>query len=195
MDKLAEQIFRVFNHLAREIQIYFLSGFVVFAQGLFIDHFYFNGALLLYLNKNDFIWLSVALFYITGQFLMGVYYIVFEMTNLETWINNKLKFNYKIQAKLLPKLYMKDRDMYLHFVERYIILTMMRTTLCSACLISFIINASFLFIVPHIWQTKLLLLISGIGIVVFYLLAIKTEKDYAGRIDSLNDTPVVPEPE
>ena len=45
MDKAIEQVFKAFNHLAREIQVYLFSGVVIAVNALIIDYFYYNSTL------------------------------------------------------------------------------------------------------------------------------------------------------
>jgi len=42
MENVADQIFKTFHHIAREVQIYFLSGFLVLMNCLLLDSLYFD---------------------------------------------------------------------------------------------------------------------------------------------------------
>lgn len=186
MDKAIEQIFKAFNHLAREIQVYLFSGFIIATNIAIIDYFYFNLSILTFVRNNSLEIPVCVLLYIFGQFSMAFYYVIIELSKFDKKINKLLKISYTVNSKVLPKIYKNDPELYVRFIERYIILLMMRWTLSAACSISFIINIILVFIKPIHWQFVLTTIIFGIAAVFFYLISVRTEKDYADRIESLN---------
>jgi hypothetical protein len=187
MDKAIEQIFKVFNHLAREVQIYLFSGLLVAINVLAIDHLYFQSSLLTFIQKNSLVVPAAIVLYLIGQFCMAFYYVILEMPKLDMKISKFFKFDFQVDSKVLPKLYSKDTEVYIHFVERYIILSMMRWTLSAACFINFITDIAVLAIKDFRWQLLLALIIFASGAFFFFLLTTKTESDYARRINSLKE--------
>ena len=190
MDKTIEQIFKAFNHLAREVQIYLFSGLVVGTNVIVIDYFYYQSTLLTFIRTNALAIPIIIVLYILGQFCMALFYAILEWKKFDEKIKKFLGFNYKVDSKSLPQIYSKNPVLYLHFVERYIILTMMRWTLSAACFINFIIDIIVLFKKDFHWQFMLATIIFAISFLAFYLLSLKTENDYADRINSLKDNQI-----
>lgn len=185
MDKAIEQIFKVFNHLAREIQVYLFSGLLIATNVLIIDNFYYNNALLSFIRTNSLTIPVAIILYLLGQFSMAFYYTIIELPKFDKKINLLLGFSYTVDSNALPAIYKKDPELYIHFVERYIILTMMRWTLSAGCAINFLVDIAFLIKKDFHWQFLSTTIIFGIGAIFLYILSIRTEKDYADRIDSL----------
>jgi hypothetical protein len=187
MDKAIEQVFKVFNHLAREIQVYLFSGLVIAVNALIIDYFYYNSTFLTFIRTNNLTIPAAIVLYLLGQFCMAFFYTILEWTKLDKKINKSLKFDYSFESKSLPNIYRKNPELYLHFIERYNILTMMRWTISAACFINLIIDLIVLFKKDFHWQFLLTTIVFATGTVTFYLLAVQTENDYADRINSLKD--------
>lgn len=187
MDKAIEQVFKVFNHLAREIQVYVFSGLIVASNALIIDYFYYNSTLLTFIRTNTLSIPAAIVLYLLGQFCMAFYYTILELTKLDIKINRFFKFDYSVDSKALPKIYDKNRELYLHFIERYIILTMMRWTISAACFINLLLDIIVIFKKDFHWQFLLTTIIFATGTITFYLLTARTENDYADRINSLKD--------
>jgi hypothetical protein len=187
MDKTIEQVFKAFNHLAREIQVYLFSGVVIAVNALIIDYFYYNSTLLAFIQTHNLTIPVAIVLYLIGQFCMAFFYTILEWTKVDKKINKILKFAYSVDSKSLPKLYRINPELYLHFVERYIILTMMRWTLSAACFINLIIDIIVIFNKDFHWQFLLTTIVFGTGTITFYLLTTRTENDYADRINSLKD--------
>lgn len=187
MDKVIDQVFKVFHHLAREIQVYVLSGLVVATNALIIDHFYYNSTLLTFIRTNTLAIPAAIVLYLLGQFCMAFYYAILEWTKLDKKINSFFKFDYSVDSKSLPKIYSKNPELYFHFIERYVILTMMRWTISAACFINLLIDLILLFKKDFHWQFLLTAIIFATGAITFYLLSAQTENDSAERINSLKD--------
>lgn len=190
MDKAIEQLLKIFNHLAREIQVYVLSGFLIAVNILIIDYFYYNLSLWNIIKTNSLEIPAIFILYILGQLSMALYYTIIELPSIDEKIKSILKLDYIIDSTALPSIYKKDPEIYMHFVERYVILTMMRWTLSAACFINFITDIIFLLKKDYHWQILLITLISFVGSIILLLLTTRTEKDYSDRIDSLKDKPV-----
>jgi hypothetical protein len=187
MDKAIEQIFKGFSHLGREIQIYLFSGLIIAVNVLIIDHFYFNSTLLTFIQTNNLTIPVGIVLYLLGQFCMGFFYLILEITNLHEKIKKKLKFNYSFDYKYLPKIYKERPELYNYFIERYNILTMMRWTISAACFINLIIDIIVLIIKDIYWQILMTTIIFTTGSITFYLLSMKTENEYVERINLLKD--------
>jgi hypothetical protein len=187
MNNAIEQVFKVFNHLAREIQVYLFSGLVIAVNVLIIDYFYYNSTLLAFIRTNTLTIPAAIVLYLLGQFCMAFFYTILEWTNLDRKINKFLNFDYKVDSNSLPKIYEKNRELYLHFVERYIILIMMRWTISAACFINLIIDVIVLFKKDFHWQFLLTTIVFATGTITFYMLTARTENDYADRIESLQE--------
>lgn len=185
METVFEQFFRAFNHLAREIQIYVFSGFVIFINALIIDHFYFNSTLLVFIKVNTLAIPAIISLYLLGHFCMAFFYTILEWPKLDKKINRLLRLESFVDSKSLPTIYKQNPGIYIHFIERYVILTMMRWTLSAACFINLIIDLIILFKKDIHWQLLLTTIAFATGAIIFYLLSAKTEKDYAERISSL----------
>lgn len=185
MDKLIEQVFKAFNHLVREIQIYLISGGMVILNIFVIDYYYFNNSLSQFISRKQYVlpWIIVA--YVTGHICMAFFYTILEWKKLDKKLNKLLGFTHDIKSELLPKIYIKHQDAYRHFLERYVLLSMMRWNMSAAFFINFLINLYFIIFHQYVWQIGLLvglcLLCSGC----LYLLTGQTEKEYSDRINSM----------
>ena len=188
MDKTVEQVLKAFSHVARELQIYFIPGFLVLINASAINvYFYGNSYKVIFVYPG--IWLVlIILAYVFGHLSIAFYYVTFELTGIEKVINKWLKFNYKLEANLLPRIYNNDKEAYFHFIERYSILTLMRCAMSSAFFITTLTNSFFLYIKPfndQFWTLTVLCLISS---AMLLILTCKTESDYAEKIKSMIDS-------
>jgi hypothetical protein len=150
MDKTFEQLLKAFNHLAREVQVYFISGLLIVINIFFVTSFRDNIPKWLSTDKWLFIFLLIFLSYILGHLCMGLYYVVFELEiygkkkdGKKKSLNYFLGFKHKVDEDSLPVIYKTDPESYMHFIERDHILTMMRSTLTAAFLINFITDGIF----------------------------------------------------
>lgn len=187
MGKAIELIFKTFNHLAREIQIYLLSGSLIVFNALAIDYFYYDSTLFYFIQSKSLLIPLIIMIYIIGHFCMAFYYTVLEWKEFDKKINKFLGLTSIVKSEELPGIYNKNPEIFLHFIERYVVLTMMRWTISSACCINFLIDIVFILKKNYYWQFLFTTILFAIGAIAFYLLTAKTEKDYAERIDSLKD--------
>lgn len=185
MDRSIEQLIKIFTHIAREIQIYFLSGFLLLLNIYCIDYFYYESSLYHHLTTNILIVPTIIISYIIGQICMAIYYVIFELTGLEQGINKKLGIQHKVDSKILPHIYNTQKETYQHFIERYVILVMMRSTLTSSLLLMAIINLIYLIFICYKWQICLIASITSISFILMYILTARTECDYSDRIESM----------
>jgi len=185
MENVADQIFKTFHHIAREVQIYFLSGFLVLMNCLLLDSLYFDYSLIGYINLHGLAIPFAILAYATGHFCMAVYYIAFEVTNLERFVKEKLSLGGRINRTALPQLYSRNKEQYLHFVERYVILSEMRATLAAASFLNFVTDVAFTQVIPLKWQLWVASLVFGVSWLAFFVLTCRTDHDYADRVNGL----------
>jgi hypothetical protein len=187
MDKVVEQVFKVFNTLAREIQIYFLGGLVVGINVLVIDHFYYASTLLSFLKSNNLEIPVVFVIYLIGQFCMALYYSIFVWKKLEKKIDSVLGFDYNLNYEFLPKIFLKNQEVYFHFIERYLIQIYRQCTIIMACIINLLIDLFILIFRFYHWQVLLSAIVYLIGAICFYLVASKLESDNTKRVASLKE--------
>lgn len=186
MDKTIEQIFKTFNHIARELQIYFIPGFIVLLN-LSLINYYYNGNSYIQFWQQNYIFIVIIASYVSGHIVMAFYYALFEITKIEGVLNNWLGLNYTVVSKLLPEIYKADKEAYFHFIERYSMLTLMRTGMFASFFIIYLINVICLYIKPFVIQVWGVASISLVFSVIMFVLTSKTEKDYANRINYMWD--------
>lgn len=187
MDKTIEQIFKAFNHIARELQVYFISGLLVLLNIYVIDYFYYEQSFYKVVGKKEFVLPAIIVAYILGHVCMAFFYVLFEWRKFDVKINKRLGFGYKVESSILPNIYQKDKDAYIHFIERYVVLSMMRWTLSSAFFINFITDSYFVVFREYHWQIFLLMILSFLASISMYILTSQTEKDYSERIQSMKN--------
>jgi uncharacterized membrane protein YozB (DUF420 family) len=115
------------------------------------------------------------------------FYTILESTKIDNKIKKWLKFEYSVDYKSLSKIYSRNPEIYIQFVERYNILTMMRWTISAACFINLVIDLIVMYKKDFHWQFLLTTIVFALGTILFYLLSAQTENDYANRIESLKD--------
>lgn len=186
MDKTIEQIFRAFNHIARELQVYFVSGLLVILNVYVIDFFYYDQSFYNIVGKKEFIVPGIIVAYIIGHVCMSFFYVLLELTKFDKKLNKRLGFDFNVDSNVLPNIYEKNKESYIHFIERYVVLTMMRWTLSSAFFINFLVDLYFTLFHEYNWQTCLLTVLNFLASVTMYILTTRTEKDYSDRINSMN---------
>jgi len=187
MDTAIEQIFKVFNHIVRELQVYFTSGILVLSNIYVIDFFYYNCSLFNTINQKQFLIPAIIITYVIGHICMAFFYILLEWRGLDKKLNKLMGFSYIIKSSVLPSIYKKDKEAYVHFIERYIVLSMMRWNFSAAFFINFLIDLSFTIFIKYYWQVVLLTTLSLVVSFIMFVLTSKTEKDYAGRIQSMEN--------
>ncbi|MEW6428330.1 MAG: hypothetical protein AB1568_09880 [Thermodesulfobacteriota bacterium] len=187
MDKTIEQVFRAFSHIAREIQLYFIPGFLILLNIYAVDFFYYKNSISYLIEKHYFSLIIIVVSYVLGHVCMALYYVLIEHFGIDKKINAILKFDYKVESDLLPKLYRDDKESYFHFIERYAILTLMRWTMSASFFVIFVTDTVYLSIKPYKWQIFTLASISFFSSIFMLILTNYTEKDYAGKIKSMSN--------
>jgi len=202
MDKTIEQIFKAFNHIARELQIYFLSGFLLLMNLGVIDQIFFNRTIWKYTHLQSlFIPTLIIVAYILGHICMAVYCVALEVTGLDKRINalvpteNKDLHDERIRnlnetLPSLPELFVRDRTAYMHFVERYSLLVLMRWNLSAA----FLIMAAMDFLCTISPIFRLYSFVAGVAslaaCLMFYVLMLYSERDRRTWIRAFAALPV-----
>ncbi|GAB2524772.1 hypothetical protein [Spirosoma aerophilum] len=187
MDKAIEELFKTFNHIAREIQIYLISGLLIIFDIYVIDFFYYDCSLYSITNQNWFILPIVVLSYVLGHISMSFFGLILELPKLDKKINKILGFEYDVDSNLLPSIYSQDKSAYSHFIERYVLLTMMRWNMSAALFINFLVDLTYTLFHSFNWQILLLTILSLLSSIMMYILQVRTEKDYSDRIQSMKD--------
>ena len=188
MDKTIEQIFKVFNHIVRELQVYFISGLLVFLNIYAIDFFYYDSSFFKVVNQEQFIVPLIIVAYVVGHICMAFFYVLLEWTKLDVKLNRLLGFNYSVESSVLPSIYKVNKESYTHFIERYVILVMMRWTMSSAFFIIFLTDLYFTIFKSYKWQICLLTILSLVASFCMYVLTSRTENDYSDRIESMKNS-------
>jgi uncharacterized membrane protein len=194
MDKTIEQLLRTFNHIARELQVYFLSGFLVLLNVGYIDHSYYRGTLWHHVNQQPlFIPTLIIVAYVIGHICMGVYYVLLEKTTLEERARRVLSLKRENYDAVQPSLFQKDQNVYLFFVERYVLLELMRCTLSVAFFLMALMNGGcclyWLRLSECNCRTFILAILFFVLSLFLFVLTLVTEKEKSDRIGSLLKPP------
>lgn len=187
MESAMGQISKIFRHLAREFQIYILSGIIILLNTLLVDNLFYQSSLLDFIILKNLQIPFILVTYILGQLAMGVYYLFFEITGIDNWCSKRIKCNSKFDSSALPKIYVQQSELYYHFVERYAILAQMRANFTASCLINFLVNTIYLFIFKWAWQVCLASVLSFVGVLIFLILTCKTDNDYSNRVANIKN--------
>ena len=192
MDKTIEQIFKAFSHIAREVQIYLISGFLVILNILACE--YLNDNLCIFYNvfQKQFIIPLIIIAYVIGHICVAVFYairyIISKCGKIEEDLKDCIEFKHEANLTILPSLYKKDPKTYTHFIERYDLLNSMRRTMSAAFFINFLVD-----IIYCITDCECQIQICSLGGVSFlafaclFILTYRTEKGLADRIDRVNE--------
>ena len=105
MDKTIEGIFKAFNHIARELQVYFINGLLILLNIYAIDFFYYEGSFWKIVGQRQFIFPAIIVAYILGHICMAFYYVLFEWTKFDKWLNKKFGFDYTVDSAALPSIF------------------------------------------------------------------------------------------
>jgi hypothetical protein len=186
MDKTIEQIFKAFNHIAREIQVYFISGTLILLNIFIIDFFYYKSSIWLHIHNKPFIVPCIVVSYVFGHISMALYYVLLEWTEFDKKMQKRLGLTYAGDEKKLPKFFKDDRETYTHFIERNHILTNMRCTMSSGLFINFLINSTYL-LNNYKWQVCLLLTLSFVSSILIFILSMKSDNEYFKSIDNFKE--------
>ncbi|MFN8296508.1 MAG: hypothetical protein U0T69_09955 [Chitinophagales bacterium] len=153
MDKTIEQVFKIFSHLAREIQTYIFSGLILLLNFHMIDRYYNDCEITKEIMGYDYyIVMLLIVAYILGQISLGFYCFVLEVHSYEERIYAKLfKDRYKnvdsatdeVMIRKKGEIFLKNREIYFHFIERNVNLALMRWNYSSAFLMIFLIDLGF----------------------------------------------------
>lgn len=182
MEGFLSEIIRTFNHIVRDVFIYFTSGAIVLMNILVVDYFYYEQSLYKTIDSKFLIFVSLVSCYVIGHICMAFYYLLLELTGFNKKVQKYKKIDIEKES-LLPKLYSKKTQLYIHFVERYDNLTLMRWNLSSAFFINFITAFIYTNFIQNHWQISLLKYLFLAFSILMYLLYLETEKEYVKRIN------------
>lgn len=196
MDNTIEQIFKVFSHLARDIQNYIFTGFIILANVYMIDYYYFGRAIWAQLSSlSIFIPCIIIAAYIIGHIALAFYTLIIESTRVDLFLYKNLfskrfkaaevlKEDELISSKI--KFFKSHNETYFHFIEREYILSNIRWNYSAAFLICAICDSAFYFGVakhrPVIIAAALSLFLS----IILLLLSVFTHKENSVQLKSMN---------
>lgn len=188
MDKVAAQILELFKHLVRDILVYLIGGLLIIANLLMIDYQYFSGSIYIYITtKYEYLPIIIILFsYGLGQIIMGFMYLFIERTGIEKYIKKllSLKSTSNIEDEIF--IFIRNKDAYDFFIERYNHLSYLRWSLAGASLICFLFNAVTLVIYGYNLATLITLVCMVMMFIVLLPLHYQTDHDYNERVKLLN---------
>lgn len=194
MDKAIEQLFKTFSHLARDIQNYIFSGFIILANIYLIDFFYYSGSVWKHLSgSNLFIPGIIIVAYILGHISLGFYTVLLEWKEVDKKMNGKL-FKKRFSEKSVSdtetvtekiKAFNKSKSVYFHFIEREYILSNIRWNYSASFLLVSICDFIFVFFKGHQWQVLLTAILALVAAFFLLLLSVFTQKENGSQIAAL----------
>jgi hypothetical protein len=195
MDKTIEQLFKVFSHLARDIQNYLFSGFIIIFNIYLLDYFYYSSSIWKEIANNKILIPSVIVAaYILGHISLGFYTLIIEWAGVDTFLNRELfkkRFpdvkivsdSELISAKL--KTLNNNKELYLHFIEREYNLSNMRWNYSAAFLLISLCDFTYLIFDKNVWQILMTAILSFFAAMCLLLISIFTQKENAAQLKSL----------
>lgn len=183
------EVTKTFKHIARDIYIYMLPGFIFIFNLLYIDYLYFDSNTYLYLKANEsLIYIVLISSYLIGHFSFGIFYLIIEKTNCERFFKKLLfKKDFKEDDLQLMNLFKSDISVFEFFIERHIHLSLFRWNFSAALIFSGFINSLFLITIKFSNNLLLVIIIQIIGSISIYILSLKTELDYCTKIETLSN--------
>lgn len=186
MDKTISQLLDIFKHLGRDILSYVLPGIFVIGNLMYIDICINSERLISFFSKIDYIFLIIILVcYGIGQILMGLMYLLVEKTKLEKLIVRIMKVDSETDLQNEIRIYLKNREIYDFFVERYNQLYYLRWNLAGAGLLGIILNSVSLFYSNNDCKFVMLLLFSIALFIMMLILHYVTGHHYNQRVKNI----------
>ncbi|NOT52427.1 MAG: hypothetical protein HOP10_14245 [Chitinophagaceae bacterium] len=197
MDKIVEGVSRIFSHLARDIQAYMLAGLVILLNFYILDSTYYSERFTEEILKIEYpFWIVIILSYILGHICLGIFSAFVEIPKFDKWLYKKVfasRFadtqdaTEEATVKGKWELFKANKDAYIHFIERQVILGIMRWNLCAAFLISSITDLAYL-LFKHYDKNILAATIGFFAISVFLMIIhIQTQRENADQIEKVQD--------
>ena len=198
MEKVIEETFKIFSHLARDIQTYVIAGFILLFDFYIIDKTYYSESFSRQIFcSNYFILIIIVASYILGQICLAFYTFIFEIKMIDKWFYNNFFVN-RFTSSLTEttdenmmadkgKIFKSNKELYFHFIERDVNLSTLRWNYSSAFLICSIINILYCIFENY---EKEILIIAGVSIFISWillLLHIFTQKETAYQVSKLKD--------
>lgn len=140
------KILDLFNHLARDILQYLIPGLFLIGNIFVVDSYIYNSITWeFFADIEMFPIIIVLVSYGLGQFTIGVMYLLVEKTHLERVICKKFGYGETEDIDTEIKVYLKNRNAYEFYIERYNQLYYLRWNLSGVGLIGIFINGIFYF--------------------------------------------------
>lgn len=203
MDKVIEETFKVFSHLARDIQTYIIAGIILLFDFYIIDKIYYNESFSQTILNSDYVILIIIVgAYILGQICLAFYTLLIELTSLDKHLyKNVFKERFKDNDNATDedimadkgKIFTGNKETYLHFVERDVNLSTLRWNYSSAFLICAIVN--FIYCICESFEKEILIIgfVSLFLSCILMLLHIFTQKETASQVSKLKTLAVITE--
>ncbi|MFA5556999.1 MAG: hypothetical protein WCY06_00035 [Flavobacteriaceae bacterium] len=177
---------KVFKHLARDLLVYFLAGFVVILYLIYLDYNFNELSFFKYTQTISY-WVVgfIVIAYIIGNIIFSFMYLFIECTGIEKYLKQTFfDKNFEVKCKNEIPVFKEENELHEQFVERHTQLYLMRWNLAGAFVLVGIIH--FFISVINIYTLELLvsaiLILSGIFL---YILSLRTEKDCTERITKI----------
>ena len=138
MDNSIAKLLDLFKHLARDIIIYVLPGFVLIFNFIIVDKLYLGNKLINILNTEYLLLIFFILSYLVGHVIMAFMSILFKILNMFKCKKDGIDFEKEL------KIFKMNYQVYEYFIERENHLYFLRWNLSGGFLISAIFNVFFM---------------------------------------------------
>jgi len=192
------ELSKIFSHLSRDLFIYFLTGFIVVIDLVYLDYL-FNSAITFQHVKTIPYWtigMTIIAFTI-GHLVFALMYFVFECSKFESWLKKKLfpikdsndnPIAFVIDFENEITTFLNKKDLHEQFIERHTQLYLMRWNFAGGMIFSGLTNIIFQIYFHFIFVfTVVSILLILLGFLV-YILSLRTEKDCFDRITKIADS-------
>lgn len=178
MDNTISKLLDIFKHIARDIIIYVIPGFLLIFNLFIIDKLYLKKEILAIFQGEYLLLVIFILSYILGHVIMAVMEIVSCIEFLFKkckWIKNKIEIDFSKELEIF-----KDNDskkIYEYFIERENQLYYFRWNISGAFFVSAILNK---YLLSEEFYIFLIPLIVGIFLLCLHYV---TANNYKNRIE------------
>lgn len=193
MDKIVEEMSKIFSHLARDIQNYIFTGLIVLSNCYLLDRIYNSGSISCEIHNHEYYLLMLVIAsYIIGQICLSFYTVILELPRIDEKLYQKMftrrypriaSATDEASIKQKGKIFKADKDLYFHFIERDVNLGTIRWNYSSAFFICSLINFGFCIFSTY-YQIIFWTAVAEVVISIFLMiLHIITQKE---NVDQLN---------
>lgn len=174
MDNTISKLLDIFKHIARDIIIYVIPGFLLIFNFYIIDKLYLKKDILAIFQGEYLLLVIFILSYILGNVIMAIMSLLYKILNCE---EDKINFEDELN------IYKKNSQLYEYFIERENQLYFFRWNLSGTFFISIILNIVLLFYfqLSIEFMIYFIFIYFFVGIVLLRLHYV-TEKSYKDKI-------------